>query len=66
MGALTFLQDDKLYPLTVNMYKSITEYGVDWSGLMAFSVILTIPVVLIFVLFQKYLVSGLTSGAVKG
>lgn len=66
MGALTFLQNDKLYPLTVNMYKSITEYGVDWSGLMAFSVILTIPVVLIFVCFQKYLVSGLTSGAVKG
>lgn len=66
MGALTFLQNDKLYPLTVNMYKSITEYGVDWSGLMAFSVILTIPVVLIFVFFQKYLVTGLTSGAVKG
>ena len=34
--------------------------------LMAGSVVVTIPVLLIFVYFEKYLVSGLTAGSVKG
>lgn len=66
MGALTFIQTDTLYPLTVNMYKAIGEYGIEWNSLMAFSVIITIPVLIIFMTLQKYLVTGITSGAVKG
>ena len=34
--------------------------------LMAGSVIVTVPVLLIFIYFEKYLISGLTSGSVKG
>lgn len=66
MGPLTFLQSDKLHPLTVNMYKAIGEYSTEWNSLMAFAVIITVPVLIIFIALQKYLVSGLTSGAVKG
>jgi len=66
MGALTFIKKDSLHPLTVNMYKAIGEYGIEWNSLMAFAVILTIPVVLMFIFLQKYLISGITSGAVKG
>ena len=66
MGALTFIQNDSLHPLTVNMYKAIGEYGIEWNSLMAFAVILTIPVLLIFLFLQKYLISGITAGAVKG
>ena len=66
MGALTFESNDMLQPLTVNMYKSIGEFGVEWSSLMAFAVLITIPVLLMFIFLQKYLVEGTTAGAVKG
>lgn len=66
MGALTFIKTDSLHPLTVNMYKAIGEYGIQWNSLMAFAVILTIPVVLMFIFLQKYLITGMTAGAVKG
>ncbi len=38
----------------------------DWGGMMATSFLTTLPIVLIFVLVQRYLVEGLTAGAVKG
>lgn len=66
MGALTFVSNDMLQPLTVNMYRSIGEFGVEWSSLMAFAVLITIPVLLMFIFLQKYLVEGTTAGAVKG
>lgn len=66
MGPLTFLHDGQKMPLTVNMYQSINQYGVEWNSLMAYAVIVTIPVLLMFIFFQKYMVEGLTAGAVKG
>jgi len=42
------------------------EFKHDWSGMMAACTITTIPVVIGFVLIQRYLVEGLTGGAVKG
>ena len=43
----------------------ITEYGIDWGQLSAFSMIIFSPVIAIAVYAQKYLISGLTMGAVK-
>ncbi|KJS84798.1 MAG: ABC transporter permease [Peptococcaceae bacterium BICA1-8] len=42
------------------------EFKHDWSGMMAASVIVSIPVIVIFIVIQRYLVQGLTGGAVKG
>lgn len=42
------------------------EFKHDWSGMMAASTIVSVPVIVMFVLIQRYLVEGLTGGAVKG
>ncbi len=44
----------------------ITKFSVDWGQMAAASVLLLIPVCLFFAFVQRYLVAGLTSGAVKG
>jgi multiple sugar transport system permease protein len=43
----------------------MTEFGIDWGQLSAFSIITFLPVIAIAVYAQKYLISGLTMGAVK-
>lgn len=42
------------------------QFKQDWAGMMAASAVVTIPVIVIFIFLQKYLVEGLSAGAVKG
>jgi ABC-type sugar transport system, permease component len=42
------------------------EFSVDWSSLLAMSSISMIPVIVVFVLLQKYIIGGMTAGGVKG
>jgi len=63
---MTFLQDQTMRPITAGIFNFMGQYGTKWSYLMAFAVVTIIPVVIIFVFMQKYIISGLTSGAVKG
>jgi multiple sugar transport system permease protein len=63
---MTFLQDQVMRPITAGIFNFMGQYGTKWSYLTAFAVVTIIPVVLIFIFMQKYIVSGLTSGAVKG
>lgn len=65
--ALTIMQDMDMKTLTVGLAQSfLGEYAYDYGALMAFSLCGSLPVVLIFVFLQKYMISGLTAGAVKG
>ncbi|HWG25941.1 carbohydrate ABC transporter permease [Actinospica sp.] len=41
-------------------------HGADWGGLMAASTLVSIPVIILFLIFQRWMASGLTAGAVKG
>ena len=62
----TFNSDSKLLPMTSAIYNLMNEYGVRWNYIMAYGCLLVLPVLLIFVLAQKYVVGGLVAGAVKG
>ncbi|MFJ8601418.1 carbohydrate ABC transporter permease [Streptomyces shenzhenensis] len=42
------------------------EFDVDWGATMAASVVLTLPIVILFMIMQRYFAAGLTGGAVKG
>ena len=65
--ALTIMKSNEMRTLPVGIAQSfLGEYSNDYGGLMAFAVAGSLPIVLLFIFFQKYLVSGMTAGAVKG
>lgn len=63
---MTFIQDQKMRPITAGIFNFMGQYGTKWSYLTAFAVVTIIPVALIFIFMQKYIIAGMTSGAVKG
>lgn len=63
---MTFILDQEMRPITAGIFNFMGQYGTKWSYLTAFAVVTIIPVALIFIFMQKYIVSGMTSGAVKG
>jgi multiple sugar transport system permease protein len=52
--------------LPAAIFRFISYLGVDWGGLMAASMVITFPIVLIALFAQRYIVSGLSAGATKG
>lgn len=63
---MTFIIDQQNRPITAGIFNFMGQYGTKWSYLTAFAVVTIIPVLLIFIFLQKYIVGGMTSGAVKG
>lgn len=80
VGLFSFLEawNNLLYPLTLATSNEVRtlppglllsflgQFKQDWGGMMAASVIVTIPTTIVFIFLQRYLVQGLTAGAVKG
>ncbi len=64
--ASTFLTDQSRYTLPVLIQSSVTEFSADWGLFAAGAVVTSLPVMIAFYVLQKYLVGGLTAGAVKG
>jgi multiple sugar transport system permease protein len=64
--ANTFLFDETTQPVTVVIPNFATIYTVDYGAQAAASVIVTVPLVIMVLIFQRRIVSGLTAGAVKG
>jgi ABC-type glycerol-3-phosphate transport system permease component len=64
--ALVFTQGLEKRPLSVALAFFIDENGIRWGELMAASLLMSLPAVLVFTLSQRVLVRGLSEGAVKG
>ena len=66
--ALTFVNEDteRTVPVSISLITGATAFEVPWGSIMAASVIVTVPLVILVLLFQRKIVSGLTAGAVKG
>jgi raffinose/stachyose/melibiose transport system permease protein len=61
-----YLTNEDYYPITRGMIVFQGVYGSDWPTLAAAVLIMTMPMLLIFLVLQRYIISGLTQGAVKG
>jgi arabinogalactan oligomer/maltooligosaccharide transport system permease protein len=64
--AATFMNQEEMYTAPVGLRFFVSGFSEKWGYFAAGSIVNAIPVVLLFLFLQKYLVSGLTAGAVKG
>lgn len=64
--ALCFATDSSVKTLPIGLAEFSTEFNTDWGAVMAASVVMTLPIALLFLVFQKMFVGGLTAGATKG
>jgi N,N'-diacetylchitobiose transport system permease protein len=64
--ALTFMTRADNYTVAVGLRQFFGQYANDWGHVMAASTLITLPVMVFFILVQRWLVSGLVQGAVKG
>ena len=62
--ALTQTTNMRTVPIGINMLMGQHTY--DWSQMMAMSFLGSLPVLILFIFFQKYFIAGMSSGAVKG
>jgi multiple sugar transport system permease protein len=63
---LTLTTSEEMQPVTVALNEFNGEYGTRWNDLMAVSSTVALPIVVVFVLLQRHIVGGLTTGATKG
>ncbi len=63
--ALVLLTTPEMFTITLGIANNIGQMRIQWNDLMAASVIATIPTIVLYAFLEKYLVSGLTAGAVK-
>lgn len=60
------LGTSKTQPLPIAIFSFISYTEVNWGGLMAASVVVTIPIIIVTMFLQRFIIEGLTAGAVKG
>lgn len=66
--ALTFTlsNDMRTVPVAIALITGASQHELPWGNIMAASVIVTVPLIVLVLIFQRKIVSGLTAGAVKG
>jgi len=64
--ASTFLKDQSLWPASVGLASFIGQYETPMSAVMGSALVFSLPAIAFFLMIQRKIVSGLTSGAVKG
>jgi multiple sugar transport system permease protein len=65
--ALIIMQAQEMKTLTIGIAETfLGEYAYNYGGMMAFAVVGSLPIVIMFIFLQKYMITGMTAGAVKG
>jgi multiple sugar transport system permease protein len=65
MFALILTKGPERAPVTVGLAELFGQYTINWNGVMALTVIATFPLLIAFIFVQRYIIKGVTSGAVK-
>ena len=67
VGMYTFMQawNEYLFALTLTKTNDMRQHAYEWNQMMAMSVLGSLPILVLFLFFQKYFIAGMTAGAVK-
>lgn len=63
--ALSLNLNERIQPITVALNQFVGQYGTEWNKMMAVATTIALPIIIIFVALQRFIVSGITSGATK-
>ena len=63
---LLVFNSQNLFTLPMGVMNFMGEHAADWNMILAFLTLAMIPAIILYIVGQKYIVSGLTSGAIKG
>jgi len=63
---LVMIDSDQIYPWPLGIMQYQGQYGTDWGRVLAFVSLTMTPAIFFYLLAQKHIIAGLTSGAVKG
>ena len=63
--AYSLLSTEEMYSLAMRLYGMLGQFTTSWAEFAAMSVVIALPITVMFLRFEKYLVSGLTMGGVK-
>jgi raffinose/stachyose/melibiose transport system permease protein len=64
--ALVFIQKRAMKTLPVGLMDFVGEFHTDWAAMAAGLSIATIPIIIVYVIFQRQIIQGMTAGALKG
>lgn len=64
--ALTAINNQELYTLPIALRLFQQQHGTEWGVVFAASAIAVLPTIIVFIIFQRHFIKGITSGAVKG
>jgi multiple sugar transport system permease protein len=66
LGPLIYLSDQNRYTLSLGLQQYSSQYGREWGLLMAASVLITLPIIVLFFFLQKTFVQGVSLSGIKG
>ncbi|MFY9178141.1 MAG: carbohydrate ABC transporter permease [Caldicoprobacterales bacterium] len=66
MGPLIYLNDEKMYTLQLGLQQFKQAYNTIWNQLMAASVLVALPIIVLYFFVQKSFIQGITFGGIKG
>ena len=66
MGPLIYINDERLFPLALGLFKFKLRSGADIGLMMAGSTMMTIPIIMLFFFVQRYFIQGISLTGTKG
>ena len=66
MGPLIYVNDDRLFPLAMGLFKFNLRAGSDVGLMMTAAFIMTLPIIILFFFVQRYFIQGVTLTGMKG
>jgi len=66
LGPLIYLRDDRKFTLSLGLQQFTSIHGLEWALLMAASVMVTVPIILLFLVAQRFFIEGISMTGIKG